>query len=68
MFIAKGLCGRLFFLVGQQTRRISWYIWYALCLYNSLFHSLSRDKDMYIIQCSLQGGMKIQEKHLCNFQ
>jgi len=26
MFIAKGLCGRLFLLGGQQNRRISWYI------------------------------------------
>jgi hypothetical protein len=26
MFIAKGLCGRLFFLVGQQNRRILCYI------------------------------------------
>jgi len=42
---------------------------YMLCIMflHSLFHSLSRDKDMYIIQCSLQGWMKIQEKHNYEF-
>jgi hypothetical protein len=75
MFIAKGLCGRLFVWVGQQNRRISWYklitIYMAyLCIVfiHSLFPSLSKDRNMYIIQCSLQGGMRNQERHYYNFQ